>query len=130
MKRFALAVLALCVLTLPANAGLLDKFRGGRGGGGDDPCADGSCGRPIGMGLKKPGQEVGHVSGDGMFVKMYGQQPEQPQYDQPQPQPADRSGINPIFYLLACSPMALLIPAVAGVGAYVVIRKAQESADD
>ena len=127
MKSFALALLAVCVLSLPAEAGLLDKLRGGRGG--DDPCADGSCGRPIGMGLKKPGQEVGQVTGDGMFVKMYAAQPEQPQYDVPLQPAEEKPKENWLTYVLtgvlAC---CLLTPVPFGIGllAYVGFRELQE----
>lgn len=126
LKTLILAIV-VCVGASSAEAGLLGGLRGGRGGGGGE-CADGSCGSPIGMGLKRPGKEVGQVTGDGMIVKMYEAQPEQPQPIVERV--VEESPFNPLLLLLAICPLALALPLLAGGGTYLVIRKAQESSDD
>lgn len=126
--RVILIIVALLTCsTCQAREGLLSRFRGG--GGGEAGCADGSCGRPIGIGLKKPGSEVGYVEGDRAIVKMYAQGPQQPA--QPQQiieQPPE--GVNPLLYFLAATPMALCIPAVIFAAVFLGTRKMQESESD
>lgn len=126
-RVFQAIAIALCLMVQDGQAaGFLSKLRGG---GGDGGCADGSCGRPIGIGLKKPGSEVGYVEGDRAIVKMYAQGPQQPQQPiesiQEPPQ-----GVNPLLYFLAASPMALCIPLALCAIVFISVRKMQESDSD